>query len=394
MCAQPALKEEQLQSQQGDFQGLLLSTNGDGVRLFPGEEQFTSAVHGVSDIELIDAVSEQTTRSVVIEGALVISTRFVDVKIPMVSRAELSTDDTLTINFSDHLNVLTLQIVGDTGIMNINFQYTEKPLEAALSSARFFEALATTPGNLVFEAYEVGEEGKPIPHRIEVGELPLSVPETKLQEYRDRLRILEGFYDIFVNTGVEIRYPANTEDEESLDNLNFVLKAKLGGCVPLSTTCLNTHIPAADVRALLDEPRDEGEVRRAFIFELQNESYQLFGEEVALGPSSRYVAAARLATTQEEMEAWLQTGPENGDTLELKWEPIDDAPMHVFFDEWPKSSIQSVDRELREFEAIYGISSEHFEQGWREGASWARGVSDGKRWFSLILAREELVQGS
>lgn len=156
----------------------------------------------------------------------------------------------------------------------------------------------------------------------------------------------------------------------------------------------NTHIPAPGVRALLNELRDKGEVLRAFGLDLPDERYMVFGKEVALGPSRRYIAAARLMTTQKELEDWLEAEPESTSTLELKWEPLDDTPMHVFFDEWPSSSVDSINRELQEFEAIYGFSSEDFEQAWRERESWTRNVPDGKRWFSLIQAREELAQES
>ena len=152
------------------------------------------------------------------------------------------------------------------------------------------------------------------------------------------------------------------------------------------------HVPAVEVRALLDELRENGEIRRAFAFDLPDETYRVFGKEVSLGPSRRYLAAARLVATEEEMETWL--GKESGDSgaLELRWEPIDGAPMHVFFAEWPKSTISSIDRELAEFEAVYGRRSEVFEQAWKARQPWARNTPDGKRWLSLIQAREEIAQ--
>lgn len=393
MCAQLVIKEEQRESRQEDFPSLPSVANGNGVRLLPGEGQLASEVVGAATEGLFTgAVAERTTVPVVLEGALVASTRFGELKLPMISRAQLTPDGDPTISFSDYAETLLLRIVGDTGVLNVKTQYIGKPLEAALSSARFFEALATTPGVLYFEVNEFVEGGEPVPHRIGILDLPLSVPEPELEEYRNRLLLLEGLYDILVNTGVEITYPADTGDEEGLDNFNFVLEAIRGGWVTVAVTDFSTHVPVTEVRPLLDELAVEGEVLRAFMFDLPDESYRVFGKEVTLGPSRRYVAAARLTTSRQEIEVWLGEDPERVDALDLKWEPVDDTPMHVFFDEWPKSDVGAVDRELREFEAAYGVSSEHFGRAWQERERWTRGVPDGKRWFSLIQAREELTR--
>jgi hypothetical protein len=360
--------------------------------LLPGEGHIASETHAVPQGLITDAVGERISVPVELEGALVASTHFGELKVPMISRAELLPDGNSTFNFFDRDETLRLQVIGDTGTINVKTQYTDKPLKAALSSARFFEMLATTPGRLSFEVVELVEEGEPIPHRIGVGELPFSIPEPKLEEYRDRLKVLEGLYDILINTGVEIRYPANTDDAEGLNNLNFVLKAIRGGWVALSVAGFDADMPAAQVRSLLDELQDKGEALRAFMFDLPDESYRVFSKEVNLGPSRRYLAAARLSTTQEEIEAWLGEGPERTDALKLSWEPVDDTPIHVFFEEWPKSNAHTIDRELREFEAAYGVSSQHFGQAWLKRERWAVDVPDGKRWFSLVQAREELTR--
>lgn len=393
MCPQLAIKEEQRESRQEDFPSLPSVANGSGVRLLPGEGQLATEVVGAATEELLTgAVAERTTVPVVVEGALVASTRFGELKLPMISRAQLMSDGDPIVSFSDYAETLLLRIVGDTGILNVNTRYIGKPLEAALSSARFFEALATTPGVLYFEVNELIEDGDPVRNRIGILDLPLTVPEQELEKYRNRLLLLEGLYDIFVNTGVGITYPADTEDEEGLDNFNFVLKAIRSGWVASAVASFNTHVPEAEVRPLLDELRDEGQVLRAFMFDLTDESYRVFGKEVSLGPSRRYVAAARLTTSRQEIEAWLGEGPENMGALDLKWEPVDDTPIHVFFDEWPKSDVGAIDRELREFEAAYGVSSERFGRAWQEREHWTEGVPDGKRWFSLIQAREELTR--
>lgn len=361
--------------------------------MLPGEEHMASGAQTVPEPLPVDVTREQSIeRTVEVEGALVAATRFGELKLPMTSRAELSTSDSLTVTYFDRAETLSLQIVFDEGILNINTQYTNKPLKAALPSARFFDALITTPGRLLFEVSVPVEGGEPAHHRIEVGDLPLAVPGPKLEEYQDRLRLLEALYDILVNIGVEIRYPSSTEDDEGLNNLNFVLKAIRSGWVASSVTDFSTHIPVAEVRVLLDELRQEGQVGRAFFFEISTEAYVVFGKEVNLGPSRRYLAAARLATSQEEMESWLDEEPKSKDRLDLRWEPIDDTPMHIFFEDWPRSSLESVERELREFETIYLVGSERFKQAWERDEAWIEEIQDGNRWFSLIQAREELVR--
>lgn len=403
MCAQLALKEEQFQSRQGDFRGSLFSSNGDGVQLFSGEdsreEQLSSEVRAALKAAFIgsaqdDVGEEQTITPVVVEGALVVSARFGEIKAPTIARGDRSADGDVTISFYDHAETLLLQIVSDTGTLNIKTQYTDKPLGTALTSARFFEMLATTPGLLSFEVNEVVGEGETIPHRIEVADLPFHVPEPQLEEYRNRLQLLEGLYDIWINTGIEIRYPANTDDEEGLRNYNFVLKAVRGGWVALSIANFDVHVPADQAPILLDELRAEGQVGRAFYFEVPNESYRVFDKEVNLGPSSRYLAAARLATTEEEIKDQLSTKGDGEATLDLTWEPIGDRPMHVFFDQWPRVSVASVRQDLMEYETVYRVSSQRFKQAWEQREPWVQEIPDGNRWFSLIQAYEELAAES
>jgi hypothetical protein len=94
------------------------------------------------------------------------------------------------------------------------------------------------------------------------------------------------------------------------------------------------------------------------------------------------------------MELWLNENPESQAGFTLTWEPMDDTPMHVFFEDWPKASLETVERDIREFEAIYGVSSEIFKRAWEQGEAWIEEIQDGSNWFSLIQAREELVPES
>ena len=340
------------------------------------------------------AADEEMTTPIVLEGALVVSVRRDEFKIPMIARAERSADGEVKISFHDPAETLLLEIVGDTGTVNIRVQYSDKPLGAALTSARFFEALATAPGVLSFEVQVVVGEGEPVPHRLELSDLPFAVPEPQLEDYRNRLRLLEGLYDIWLNTGVEIRYPAHTDDPEGLRNFNFVVRAIRGGWVALSVTSFDIHVPATQARTLLEESPPGGEISRAFYFEVPKESYPVFGKGVDLGPSSRYLAGARLATTREEVEDQISaTKGDDTAVVNLVWEPIEDRPLHVF-DQWPKESAQVIAQDLQEYEALYGVSSQRFKQAWEQREPWLRKIPDGARWFSLIQAHEELAAES
>jgi len=165
--------------------------------------------------------------------------------------------------------------------------------------------------------------------------------------------------------------------------------------VALTVSSLDLHVPEAQARSLLEELQTSSQVSRAFYLEVPNESYLVFGKEVDLGPSDRYLAAARLATTREEIEEQLSATGNSVGAVSLTWEPIDGAPVHVFFDQWPTgSSPDAIRQELREYEAIYGVRSQHFKQAWERREPWTLEVQDASRWFSLIEADEELAEES
>ena len=330
-------------------------------------------------------------RSVVFEGALVVATRHGDVELPVTNRVDISFADKLTLTYFDRAETISLRIVPEEETLNAELRYIGKPLTEALASARFFDTLMGTPGRLVFEARLPGEGGARVGERFKIGDLPLPMPEPKREAHRDRLKVLEALHEILLATGIEISYPEDTEDDEAgLGNLNFVLKAIRGGWVASSVDGFSTHLGRAEVRALVKELARDGEVGRAFLFEIPEEAYEVFGTRVSLGPSRRYLASAKLVTGREEMEAWLGSGQGNAARLDLLWEPTDGVPLHVFFDDWPKTSAGSVERELREFEAVYGVGTERFEQGRERGEAWTREIQDAARWSALALAREEL----
>jgi len=292
-------------------------------------------------------------------------------------------------HFFDENGVLEFSFLvmpGDQGTININTRYSQKPLDLALEGALFFDSLTRRPGLLYFEVHE------PEFHRFPVADLPLPIPETFVARHRDRLRLLEALHEIRRETDVEISYPSETEDDVGLSNLNRVLEAIRSGWVPEWVSNFNTPMPKSEVRAIFEELRQNGEVLRAFGFDVPNESYRVFDKQINLGPSRRYLASARLATTLEEIEGWLSREHTTEDYLDLKWEPTADLPIHVFYLDWPRMSTEPVRRGLKNFEDIYGYSSDRFRQAWETGESWAQEIEDGKEWFSLIQALDELTR--
>jgi hypothetical protein len=386
MCAEAALEELQLPANQEDFEGLHLEVDGEAVRSSPADTVIDTQPMAES---LSPEIS--STRAVISDALVVLAvdTNMGKIQLPMRAQVESLSGEARRIRLFDEAGTLNLTLrfrSDDLVNANITMRYSEQPLDAALASARFFEVLATTLGTLFLESPE------PNPDRTPMAGLPLSIPEPDIAEHRDRLRLLEALYEIWRETGVEIRYPAEPETERDLDNLNLVLRAIRGGWVAQQVESINIGVAEADVRSVLAQLEETDEVRRAFVFDLPDESYHVFGKRVDLGPSRRYLADARLTTTREEIERWLGEGAGSQDTLPLRWESVDDIPVHIFFEDWPKSSLRSVKQDLWELEHTYGVDSERFKQAWGQSENWARGLPDGKRWFSLIQAREELTQ--
>ena len=390
MVTQAILKQEELTSSQADFSGVLTTPNGVGTRLLPGEERLAGGTSPFVGPPLASISGEPTAEETAeAEGELVVSVR--DARLPVTCRVGPSPAGGQVASYFDRAETLLLRTASDAEELNIVLRYTGKPLDAALASARYLDVLMGTPGRLAFDVpLSAGAA-----FRFEIGDLPLPVPDPFLEAHRNRLEVLEALHEILLATGVEIRYPEDTEDDqEGLGNLNFVRKAIRGGWVASSVNGFTTHLAPAEVRVLAEELARNGEVGRAFLFDLPEEAYDVFGTTVNLGPSRRYLAAARLLTGREKMENWLGAGPGGEERLDLSWEPADGVPMHVFFGEWPKTSLGSVERELREFEAVYGVGSERFRQARERGEAWVGDIQDANRWFALLEARDELAGGS
>jgi len=363
--------------------------------LLPGEERLAGETSSSFQRPLPTISDEQSAgQSLVIEGALVAATHRGDVELPVTNLVEVSPEGRLTaLTYTASAETLSLRFVPEAEALTAELRYVGKPLTEALASAKFFDALMARPGRLAFEARLPGEGGGPIGEQIDIADLPLPMPEPKLEAHRERLELLEALHEILLATGVEITYPEDTDDaEDGLGDLNFVLKAIRGGWVASSVDGFTTHLAADEIRTLLEELAREGEVGRAFLFELPEETHEVFGKRLSLGPSRRYVAAATLTTGRKQMEAWLASQPWSAARLDLLWAPAGGVSMHVFFEDWPKTTLGSVERELREFEAVYGFATERFRRSRELGEPWVGNIPDAARWSALAQVRDELAE--
>ncbi|MGB3682665.1 MAG: hypothetical protein WA990_09285 [Rubrobacteraceae bacterium] len=229
--------------------------------------------------------------------------------------------------------------------------------------------------------------------KLELLKLPLPLNSAKKDETEGMLRFLEALDEIGRANGVEFIYPAEVEDED-LSNVNHVLKAIRSGWVALRVTDFTTPLDPEGVTNVLDLIVREGEVARAFAMTSQGELYKIFDTWVDLGPSTRYVSGARLQSSRAEMEEWLASGHNEGESFEVRWAPEEGAMVHVFYHEWPKPSPDVARRNIEAFENEYGMSSNEFRQAWEKDEPKARGIEDGDIWISFLDAHEASKQGN
>jgi hypothetical protein len=276
---------------------------------------------------------------------------------------------------------------GGQATLSINVRYAGQPVGRALSYARFLYALYGEGGTLYLTRLEPEEL------RLKLLELPLPLDPNRKVETEGMLRFLEALDEISRTTDTEVLYPSQVEDED-LSNVNHVLKAIRSGWVALHVTDFTTPLGPDGVKNVLDLVAQEGEVARAFAMTSQGELYKIFDSWVNLGPSTRYVSAARLQSSRTEMEEWLASERGEDDSFEVRWTPEDGALIHVFYQEWPKPSLDMVRRNLEAFETEYGMSSDEFRRAWDNEEPRARDIEDGDIWLSFLEAREALKGGA
>jgi len=272
------------------------------------------------------------------------------------------------------------------GALEMQTNYTGLDAGQALSYARFANALRKVQGSFVVSAYVKGR-----PLHLATIELPLPFEETDRTRVRDDLRFWEAMHEISKETGTRIVCPPEIKEEE-INNINLVLGAVRSGWVVeriQDFTIPPTQETAENMVRVVEE---EGDVLRALALVTEHETYDILGVRIDLGKCIRHIAKARLVTPLEEIRRWIASDPERREPLVTRWEPVDEAPLHVLFPEWPKPSIERVRTDLVAFQHEYGMDTEEFRRAWEAGEPQARQVEDGDIWLTLADVERALTR--
>lgn len=304
--------------------------------------------------------------------------------VELTLRVELRGADGFRIETAD--STQDMEFVLDIGTegqatLNLDVRYTGLPVEKALTYARFMNALHSDQGALSVV------RGDPVEKKIPLLELPLPLDSAAKEDARQTLRFAEVLEEVGRMTGTEFVYPAEI-DEQDLKNLNHVLAVVRGGWVALPVKDFTTPMGADGVQNVLDMVGEEGDVLKAFAMTSEGEMVKILDAWVDLGPSIRYVSGARLITSRSELERWLSEENKPEDSFAVQWAPVDEARVHVFYQEWPKPSSGARREDLQAFEDEYGISSEEFRRARRAGEQWAQELEGGDVWLTLLDAQE------
>ncbi|HLM77576.1 MAG TPA: hypothetical protein VK361_04180, partial [Rubrobacteraceae bacterium] len=267
--------------------------------------------------------------------------------------------------------------------LQLNVHYAGLPLSKALHYTRFLLTLSSSKGTLYLTRLEPQEES------FELVDLPLPWDSAQKEETKARLSLLTALSEVSEATGVEFAYPSKI-DEQDLRDLNYILKVIRGGWVALPITDFTTPMDPEGIKNIIDLIGQKGNESGALGMSSPGERVKIFDTWVDLGPSIRHISGARLDTPLSEMKEWLASNPEPQESFSVRWVPVEDAPLHVFFHDWPKPSLTATREDIKAFEAENGKTSEEFRQAWESGEEWAREVEDGDVWLTLLDVERHL----
>jgi hypothetical protein len=260
---------------------------------------------------------------------------------------------------------LVLEIdANEHATLKFNTNYVGLETRKALQLARFWCALFGREGTLYLGRLGPGEE------KFELARLPLPGDLSVKKAEEDRIRLLEALNEVSEATGASFVYPSSLEDE-ALRSLNRILRI---------------------IRGVLDLTTEGEETLKNLVTTAEWERSILFDTRVDLGPSIRYVSGPRLATPRSDIEEWLASNPGPADSFDIRWVPANGSWVHVFYQDWPKPSLQAVREDIRVFEEELGKDSDEFRRAWEDGESWAREIPDGDIWLTLLDAEHYLEQ--
>ncbi len=281
---------------------------------------------------------------------------------------------------------LVLEIdANEHATLKFNTNYVGLETRKALQLARFWCALFGREGTLYLGRLGPGEE------KFELARLPLPGDLSVKKAEEDRIRLLEALNEVSEATGASFVYPSSLEDE-ALRSLNRILRIIRGGWIALPVTDFTTPMNQEGVRNVLDLTTEGEETLKNLVTTAEWERSILFDTRVDLGPSIRYVSGPRLATPRSDIEEWLASNPGPADSFDIRWVPANGSWVHVFYQDWPKPSLQAVREDIRVFEEELGKDSDEFRRAWEDGESWAREIPDGDIWLTLLDAEHYLEQ--
>jgi hypothetical protein len=267
--------------------------------------------------------------------------------------------------------------------LRVSIEYVGLPVKLALHYARFLYALHSAKGKLTFTMLE------PRRQKIDVAELPLFEDDSTKAKLEVTLKYLEDLVAISEATGAELIYPSQLDTEDVRD-ARRVAEIVRTGWVTERVEVLRLTPTLEGVRNLPLE--EEGPVAMIAV-QSERTDVRLLEVDLHLGPSVHWIERVRLETPLARIQEWLSSGPGPDDHIDVRFVPVDGSPMHMFFPDWPKPSLERVRRDLRAFEEKYGMKSDKFAPAWRKGKQGVQHVQNGDIWMSLIGARKELERG-
>jgi hypothetical protein len=277
---------------------------------------------------------------------------------------------------------LRLFIDNDTKEANlrINIEYTGLPVEEALSYVRFLHALHSKKGEFSLTVLESRKT------KIPVGELPLFIDNITKATLEATKSFLENLVVVKEATGTNLVYPEHL-DAEDVRNARRVAEIVRTGW---DTEYIEDLTLTPTVEGLSNLPLADRGAAVKIAVESKRTSVRLLDQEIDLGPSIHWIEQARMQTSLSHVRKRLESESNLGNTIDILFEPVDNSPLHTFFYDWPKPSLNHIERQLDAFEKKYGMSSEVFAPAWRKDKRSVQHIDHGNIWLSLIGARKQL----
>jgi len=267
--------------------------------------------------------------------------------------------------------------------IQLSVHYAGLPVSKALQYTRFLHALSSSEGTLYLTRLQPEEE------IFELVGLPLQGDPTEKEKTKDRLSLLKALSEVSDVTGAEFVYPSKIDDED-LRALNYILKVIRGGWVALPIINFTTPMGPEGTKNIIDLIGQKGNELGNLAMSSPEERVKVFDTWVDLGPSVRHISGAHLETPLSEMKEWLDSNPGPHDSFSVRWVPVEEAPLHVFYQDWPKPSLTGIREDIKAFEEENSKTSEEFLHAWESGEEWARNIKDGDVWITLLDVERHL----